>query len=265
MKLRDKKVLLLGATGGIGSACARQLAEQGARLVLVARSEAKLDRLKAELGELASAVEACFRIDFSENDFESGLLSVAEQHADIDYIVHALGVNRFQNYRANSAETLNALFEVNLFSLMHTVRILMPNLQQRKSAGLVVIGSTFGSIGYPGFTGYCASKFALRGYVESLRRELSDTAVDVLYIAPRATNTELNDARIVSMNEQLGNAVDSPQRVASAVLRAMSRKQLTSYIGFPERLFVLINGINSRLVDKGIAKQLPIINRLLAE
>lgn len=264
MKLRNKKVLLLGATGGIGSACARELIGQGAKLVLVARNENKVNQLIDELGELAAALDSHYLIDFADNDGELVLQQIAQQHKDVDVIVHALGVNSFQSYRSNESLMLHRLFSVNLFSLMQVVRVLMPNLQ-RQNGGLVVIGSTFGSIGYPGFTAYSASKFALRGYVESLRRELADSTVEVIYIAPRATNTGLNDARIVAMNEQLGNAVDAPQRVARQVVRAIERNSLTSYIGWPEKLFVFINSINSKLVDKGIAKQLPVINRLLAE
>jgi hypothetical protein len=84
-------------------------------------------------------------------------------------------------------------------------------------------------------------------------------------MAPRATNTELNDARIVAMNQELGNAMDSPQLVARQLIRVLKKNRLNSYIGWPEKMFVFINAINSKLVDKGIARQLPVINRLLAE
>jgi len=265
MKLHNKKVLVLGATGGIGAAVTRELVNQGARLVLVARSEFKIEQMLRELDAGQEAVEASYFIDFMEKDSIDTLYEVARDHGDIDIIIHALGVNSFESYRHMDTDRLQAMFDVNLFSLMHVSRVLVPNLVQRDNGKLLVIGSTFGSIGFPGFSMYSASKFALRGYVESLRRELADTTLDILYIAPRATNTELNDARIVAMNQALGNAVDAPQKVARQVMRALRKNASTSYIGWPEKLFVFINSLNSRLVDKGIAKQLPIISRLLAE
>lgn len=264
MKLRNKKVLLLGATGGIGAAVARELIAQGAQLILVARSESKVNALLHELGDARVAVIDRYLIDFADAQQLDQLQAIARQQPDIDMIVHALGVNSFESYNQISHEKLNNLFNVNLFSLMHVCQQLLPNLVQHKGK-LVVVGSTFGSIGFPGFSTYCASKFGLRGYVQSLRRELAGSGVDILYIAPRATNTELNDARIVALNQQLGNAVDSPNKVAQQIVKAVLKNRLTSYIGWPEKLFVFINSINSKLVDKGIAKQLPVINRLLAE
>lgn len=265
MKLHNRKVLLLGATGGIGAAVAKELVSAGARLVIVARSEAKVRVLMDALGDAAVAVEDRYLIDFTDQQSIDGLQEISSKHPDIDLIVHALGVNSFEAYQHIDQQKLNAMFSVNVFSLMHVARNLMPNLMQRPQACLLVIGSTFGSIGFPGFSNYSASKFALRGYVESLRRELCGSSVDVLYIAPRATDTELNDARIVAMNKALGNAVDSPETVAKQVMKALRRNAGNSYIGWPEKLFVLINGINSKLVDKGISKKMPLISRLLAE
>lgn len=265
MKLRNKKVLLLGATGGIGAAVARELINQGAMLVLVSRSESKTRSLLHELGDACVSVVDNYLIDFTDRESIDSLQDIAQQHTDIDIIVHALGVNSFESYTQIDNDKLAAMFNVNVFSLMHVCRVLMPNLTQRTSGKLVVIGSTFGSIGFPGFSNYSASKFALRGYVESLRRELANTAVDILYIAPRATNTELNDTRIVAMNTELGNAVDSPKKVATQVMKSLLKNRTNSYIGWPEKLFVFINSIKPKLVDKGIAKQLPIISRLLAE
>ncbi len=265
MKLRNKKVLLLGATGGIGGAGTRELIDQGARLVLVARSEKKLGALLEQLGDRSAAVQACYLVDFNDEQSIEKLGDIARDHADIDVIVHALGVNGFESYSQVNRQKLDAMFSVNLFSLMQVCRFLMPNLTRREHGRLVVIGSTFGSIGYPGFSSYCASKFALRGYVQSLRRELASSPVDVLYMAPRATNTELNDGRVVAMNRELGNAMDSPDVVARQLIRVLNKNRLNSYIGWPEKLFVFINAVNSKLVDKGIAKQLPVISRLLTE
>ena len=252
MKLHNKKVLLLGATGGIGQAISRQLINQGARLVLVARSQSKIHALLDQLGDKSASIEDSYLIDFSDESCAEKLDSIARKHVDIDIIIHALGINSFERYDHIDQQKLMAMFSVNTFSLMHVTRALLPNLSRQNNAQLVVIGSTFGSIGFPGFSNYSASKFALRGYVESLRRELAGSSVDILYIAPRATDTELNDARIVAMNKALGNTVDSPEVVARRIIKALRNNRLNSFIGWPEKLFVLINAIKPNLVDKGI-------------
>ena len=126
---------------------------------------------------------------------------------------------------------------------------------------VVNLGSTFGSIGYPGFSAYCASKFALRGFSEALRRELADTEMKVLYIAPRATRTSMNSAQVVAMNDELNVAMDDPLEVADQVAQAIIREREELYLGWPEKLFVRLNSLLPRVVDQALRKQLPIIQR----
>ena len=126
---------------------------------------------------------------------------------------------------------------------------------------MINVGSTFGAIGYPGFAAYCASKFALRGFSEALRRELADTNVRVLYFAPRATRTPMNAPSVVAMNDELGVAMDDPEKVAAELLQVIRHEQEERYLGWPERLFVRLNGLLPRVVDQALRKQLPIIQR----
>ena len=131
-----------------------------------------------------------------------------------------------------------------------------------EGAQIINVGSTFGSIGYPGFSAYCASKFGLRGFTESLRRELADSGLQVSYIAPRATETDLNSDNIVAMNDALGTAMDEPSLVADEVMQIISTPVASDkYLGWPEKLFVRINALLPALVDSSLRKQLPIIRR----
>ncbi len=136
-----------------------------------------------------------------------------------------------------------------------------PLLRRQPRALLVNLGSTFGSIGYPGFTAYCASKFALRGFSEALRRELADSQIKVLYIAPRATRTAMNSADVVAMNNELKVEMDDPQEVARQIVHAIATEREELYLGWPEKLFVRLNGLLPRLVDQALRKQLPVIKR----
>ena len=139
---------------------------------------------------------------------------------------------------------------------------LLPLLQEQEDARVINIGSTFGSIGYPGFSAYCASKFGLRGFTEALRRELADTGTRVSYIAPRATRTALNTDTVVAMNDELGTAMDDPSQVANEVLAAIHGSARTDkFIGWPEKIFVRINALLPAVVDSSLRKQLPIIRR----
>jgi short-subunit dehydrogenase len=260
-KLKDKLVVLTGASGGIGQAIAEKLDAQGARLILVGRNEQKLKRLIAKLGN--SGHDALLA-DIGSSDGREHLRRYCESlGADrINLLVNCAGVNEFALFEEQSQQAMADTININLLSPMLICHDLLPMLMQCDQAQIINIGSTFGSIGFPGFGAYCASKFGLRGFTESLRRELADSSVQVSYIAPRATQTGLNSDKLVAMNNQLGTAMDKPAVVADQVLRAISdRSRLDRYMGWPEKIFVKLNALLPSLVDSSLRKQLPIIRR----
>ncbi len=126
-------------------------------------------------------------------------------------------------------------------------------------------GSVFGSIGYPGYAVYSATKFAIRGFTEALRRELADTHVKVHYVAPRATRTGINTSAVERMNAELGVAMDPPELVAKAVCDMLAGGRVEAVLGWPEKFFARVNGVLPRLVDGALRKQLPVIRRYAGE
>ena len=99
----------------------------------------------------------------------------------------------------------------------------------------------------------------LRADNEALRRELADSHVKVLYIAPRATRTAMNSADVVAMNDALKVEMDDPQEVARQIVHAIAAEREELYLGWPEKLFVRLNSLLPRLVDQALRKQLPVI------
>ncbi len=255
MNIRGKSLLLTGASGGIGAAMAERLAQEGARLILVSRKRASLDSLVADLpGEGHVAVAA----DIGSREGRATL--VAACGGRLDGLINNAGVNSFGLLQDLADEQLRQMFEVNTMAPMLLVRDLLPLLIEGE--GFVVnVGSGFGCIGFPGYCGYSASKFALRGFTEALRRELADKPVSVLYLAPRATATTMNPPEVVALNRELGNRTDSPQRVADELLRLLKRGKGSRAIGLPERFFARLNALFPSLVDGALAKQLPTIRQ----
>jgi short-subunit dehydrogenase len=254
MDIHGKTCLLTGATGGIGAAAARALAGAGAHLILVSRSADKLERLAAGLpGEGHRTVAA----DLASREGREAVLNACPD--GIDVLINNAGLNHFGLLADQAEEQLRQMMEVNALAPMLLTQALLPQL--RHDGVIVNVGSGFGSIGFAGYCGYSASKFALRGFTEALRRELADSGVKVLYLAPRATATDMNPAEVVAMNEELGNATDSPERVAAELLTQLRKCQRSRYIGWPERFFVRLNGLFPSVVDHALARQLPVIRR----
>jgi len=261
MNMQDRTIVLTGASGGIGRAIAEKLSAKGARLILIGRNEQKLERLVADLGNNRNLTVVA---DLGEDDGRQHLRQYCDslEPDGISLLINCAGVNDFGLFEEQSQAAIADTIGVNLISPMLICQDLLPLLRRRDSAQIVNIGSTFGSIGYPGFGAYCASKFGLRGFTESLRRELADSRVQVSYIAPRATQTDLNSDKIVEMNNELGTAMDKPSVVADQVMRVINRRSpLDRYMGWPEKLFVKVNALLPALVDSSLRKQLPVIRR----
>lgn len=257
MQLSECRILLTGATGGIGQQLAERLSRSGARLLLVGRQAERLEQLVQRCQGRAEAVCA----DITASAGRDAVVQAARRMGGVNLLINAAGVNHFSLLEQHDEDAIAALVQLNVTATLQLTHRLLPMLRQQERAMVVNIGSTFGSIGYPGFAAYCASKFALRGFSEALCRELADTRVKVLYIAPRATRTSMNEQSVVAMNDELKVAMDDPAWVAEAVVAAIGHEREELYLGWPEKLFVRLNSLLPRVVDQALRKQLPIIQR----
>lgn len=255
MDIRNKTLLLSGASGGIGEAFAIALAEAGGKLVLVGRNE---ERLAALLRRLPGKGHLIVPADLTRSE---GVEQVAQAcSGGIDVLINNAGINHFGLLASQSEAQLREMLEVNTLAPILLVQRLLPLLADRESI-IVNVGSGFGSIGFAGYCGYSASKFALRGFSEALRRELADSAIQVCYFAPRATRTPMNSAAAVAMNTELGTAMDEPDHVAKALVLLLRKPRQYRYLGWPERFFVKLNSVFPAMVDKALKGQLPVIRR----
>ncbi|EPC3541542.1 SDR family oxidoreductase [Aeromonas hydrophila] len=257
MKLEGKLVLLTGASGGIGEALAQELAAQGAHLLLHGRRASALERLRKELPhpERHQTVIA----DLGSPQERAKLLQHPALDEGLDVLINNAGCNQFAWLEDQSSEQVERQLLLNVEVPIQLTRMLLPRL--RKPAVIMNVGSSFGAIGYAGYSVYCASKFALRGFSEALGRELEGTGIQVLHFAPRATRTRLNSEAAYEMNAELGTHTDSPQDVAEEAVIALCNETRRSWLGWPEKLFVRLNGLLPGLVDRALAKQKPIIER----
>lgn len=259
MQLENKRIVLTGAAGGMGKLIAAELAARGARLVLTDLNKAGLNVLAEELGDSHIAVPA----NLGSLDGREALVRACRECGDIDILINAAGLSEYTLLENQSPERIELMMHINVTVMMLLCQALLPMLRSRPESAIVNIGSTFGSIGHPGFAAYCATKFAVRGFTEALRRELSDSRVGVFYLAPRATLTDMNSAAVIELNRELGNAMDRPEVVVNELIRMLTARSGGDYfLGWPEKLFVRINGMLPGIVDAALSKQLPTIKRL---
>ncbi len=254
MNLSSSRILITGAAGGIGQAVAQQLAARGAHLVLIDRTLDRLRPLQEKLSESAGSTHVLAG-DISKLDSLAPLVEQAREHlGGIDALVNIAGVMSFRPFAEESAQGLADLTTINLVAPMVLAQEVLPDMIERGAGRIVNVGSIFGSIGFAWFSAYSASKFGLRGFSESLRRELAGTGVGITYVAPRATATPLANV-FGRMAEAVKMKLDPPEKVAARIATALERDADDVYIGFPESLFVRINAILPRFVDRALRSQ----------
>ncbi|PVZ20163.1 MULTISPECIES: SDR family oxidoreductase [unclassified Pseudomonas] len=257
MRLSESVVVLTGASGGIGLELAEQLCAAGAQVLAVSRQMGKLAGLMNRYPQRLHWQAA----DLLARQGREQVVARAREMGNVNVLINAAGVNRFALLDQLDEQALDELLDINLKAPVQLTRACLPLLRAQPRALVVNVGSTFGSIGYPGYATYCASKFALRGFSEALRRELADTSVNVLYAAPRATRTSMNGQAATALNQALKVGMDDPADVARAVLQAVQAERSELYLGWPEKLLVRLNGMLPGIVDRALRKQLPVIRR----
>ena len=253
--------VLTGATGGIGRAMALRLGPLCESLILVARDAAALAALARDIeaaGGCARAVPADLTTPAGR---EAVLRAAAETRGGIDLLVNNAGAGGFAWLADQDDAALERIVRVNVLVPMQLTRRLLPFMLAQPAARIVNVGSIFGYLGYPGHAAYSASKFALRGFSEALRRELADGPVQVTYFAPRATRTAMNGAALCALNVELGVTMDAPETVAAALIALLEKPARERPLGMPERLFARLNQIVPWLVDRALRRQLPVIRR----
>jgi short-subunit dehydrogenase len=260
MRLPECRALLTGASGGIGLALAEQLCAGGAQLLAVSRHVQGLEALQQRYPKQVRSLAA----DLTSASGRQAVVEAARAMGGLNLLINAAGTNRFALLEQLEEQQIAEMFELNVVATLQLTRALLPILRQQRHALVVNVGSIYGSIGYPGYATYCASKFALRGFSEALRRELADTSLGVLYVAPRATRTSMNSSAAMALNEALKATTDSPERVAGAVMAAIEKNLNELYLGWPEKFFVRLNGMLPGLVDRALRKQLPLIRHFSA-
>lgn len=255
MQLNGKHILLTGAAGGVGRVLAQQLAEKGAMLALVGRDAAKLTALIQTLPAFNGA-HAVIVADFNQANIAQQIASEALQKlGQIDLLVNNAGVLDFTQLEDQSDERIAQVIQTNVTALIQLTRALLPAFKAQRHGHFVMIGSIFGSLGFPHYATYCASKFAVHGFSQALRRELVGSKIGVTYIAPRAIKTAMNDDHTTEMLKKAGQAMDTPELVASVVVRAIENEKQEVFIGQPQSFFAWLNGVAPGLVNMGLKKQ----------
>lgn len=248
------RVAITGASSGIGEALAVELAKRGARLLVTARREERLrdldERVTAAGGEIHYVVGDVTQDAVRREVVERAALRLG----GLDVLVNNAGIGAFGRFDEAGPERLRQVMEVDFFAMVELTRLSLPLLCEGRTPAIVNVASILGHRAIPFAAEYCAAKFAVRGFSESLRAELARDRIDVLTVSPGTTDTPFFE-NVVEMRTKLPWRKDgvrqgaTPDSVARAAVDALERGRSEVIPGLGGKLLVWANRLAPRVVD----------------
>jgi short-subunit dehydrogenase len=230
MMISDSRVLLTGASGGIGSALARALSRRGADLVVTSRDLSKLDDATGATGAAGSGVAgpAATYVAADLTD-EEQVRHLAEQAGEVDVLINNAGVGWYGNAAQMPCTDVRRLVEINMLAPLLLTRLLLPGMTARKRGHIVFVGSVAGHLGVENEAVYSATKAALRTYAEALRAEVRRQGIGVSVVSPGAVATKFFEHRGAAYQRNWPPAIPA-DAVAAAVIHAVERSDKQVFV-----------------------------------
>ncbi|WNG60870.1 SDR family oxidoreductase [Archangium gephyra] len=262
--MQGKTVVITGASSGIGEELAVALAERGAQLVLAARSEAELERVKQRC-EQAGGRAVVVPTDVGDPEACRRLVARAvEAFGGMDCFVNNAGMamrGRFED--VTDLSIFERLMRVNYLGAVYCTHAALPHLKTRKGL-LVAISSLTGKNGAPTRSGYAATKHAMQGFFDSLRIELSGTGVDVLVVSPGFVTSNIRSRALgpdgsaghTDIAEEKGNRMMDTRTCAELILRAMERRERDLVMVPAAKLLMAVKALAPGVIDRLASRML---------
>jgi 3-oxoacyl-[acyl-carrier protein] reductase len=222
-KLAGKVALITGASAGIGQACARLLAQEGAQLVLTARRQARLDQLIQEAEKLGTKAISVVGDAREESTALQTVKAATESFGRIDILINNTGVGNYKNLIDTSADEYDDMMDTNVRSTFLFTRHTVPVMLEQKEGTILMISSMAGIYGFAGEAVYCATKFAQVGFAQALDKELRTQGIKVGVICPGGVKTEFALGRGRTEEGVSQSKMLDPEDVAGAILLACTQ------------------------------------------
>jgi len=251
MTFEGRTAVITGAASGIGAALAKDMAKRGCHLALADINQGGLDDVVSDIANQEIRITK-HRVDVGQlEDISKFADAVREAHGEAHFLFNNAGVAVGGEFDRISAENFEWLININFWGVVHMTRAFLPLMKEMDQAQIINISSIFGVIAPAGQTAYSASKFAVRGFSDSLRHELADTSIGVTTVHPGGVNTQIaKSARPPSdvTQEEFDDSLDRlqdflvmpPSEAARIILRGVEKRNPRILVGRDAHIMAII-------------------------
>lgn len=261
---QDKVVIITGASSGIGKALALECSRKGAKVVIAARNQDKLETFLQTLQKTTEVLAVVADVS-KEEDCKNLIEKAVERFGAVDVLINNAGISMRAMFKDLELKVLHELMDVNFWGTVNCTKFALPWLLKSKGSVVGVI-SIAGYIGLPGRTGYSASKFAIRGFLDTLRVENLKTGLHVLVAAPGFTTSNIRqvartaDGTFQGETPRDESKMMTAEEVASKIIRAVEKRKRSLVLTFTEgKLTVFLSkwlpGLLDKMAYKHMAKE----------
>jgi short-subunit dehydrogenase len=250
---KDKVVVVTGGTDGIGKALVTNLLGKGAKVATCGRDNDKLYQLQSQFPSFPLHTMVC---DVSaEHDSKRFIETTIKFFGGIDIIINNAGISMRALMKDATTDVIRKIIDINFMGVVYCTKYALDSIIERKGT-IVGVSSIAGYRGLPGRSGYSASKFALQGWLEALRTELMDDGVNVMWVCPGFTASNIRNA---ALNKDAKNHGDTPldeaklmtaEECATHILRAIEKRKRTLVLTFQGKQTVFLNKFFPKLADR---------------
>jgi short-subunit dehydrogenase len=250
---QDKVVVITGGSDGIGKALIEALIPRGAKVATCGRSHDKIYKLQMEYSRFLLHAVACDVSD--ETECRRFIESTIETFGGIDILINNAGISMRALFADCDTKVTRKVMEINFLGAVYCTKYALPAILKNQGT-IVGVSSTAGYRGLPGRSAYSASKFALQGWLESLRTELLHSGVHVMWVCPGFTASNIRLAALDKQGETRGETVLDEGSLMSAhdcaehILKAIERRKRTLILTFLGKVTVFINKVAPSLADR---------------
>jgi short-subunit dehydrogenase len=255
--MKDKVVIITGATSGIGRACAEKFGKEGAVVVFTGRSKERLEEVNKSLSDMG-VEHTGYIMDVSDEKENIKLIEdTIKNYGKIDILINNAGISMRALFNDSDLDVFKKVMDINFYGAVYATKYALPHIIKSKGT-IVAVSSINGHRGTPARSAYSASKYAMEGFFEALRTEVMNLGVHILVVSPGFTGTNIRNAALNKDGVAQGESprdedkMMSSEQVAESILKGIKRKKRDIVLTSQGKLVVFLNKWIPGWMDKKV-------------